>query len=78
MITEAKLSGPYQIEDPERGWIVGRVVEQSANAIPMLAPCNLVLLRRDIDGALLWVPSAKLQSYPQGQIEEPAVKGGGS
>ena len=77
MITEAKLIGPYKIEDSERGLIVGHLVTESAHGPTVFSSAtNLVLLRRDTDGMLMWVPFSKLRLYPQRPIEEPEAKGG--
>jgi len=79
MNTEAKLSGPYQIEDSERGRIVGHLVTDAEHGPTVFSSAvNLVLLRRDIDGRLLWVPFSQVRRYPQRPIEEPEVKGGGA
>ena len=67
---EATLDGPYQYDGgPGVGWIVGRLVRNSASYAG--ADRMHALMVHGVSGKLFWVPVAKIQRYPQGQIEQP-------
>ncbi len=67
---EATLDGPYQYDGgPGVGWIVGMIVKGAASY--QGGGTRHELMIHGVTGKPVWVPSGKIQRYPQGLIEQP-------